>query len=123
MLFWSKHTDFKPNNERSEGTYSKYSSLDDKIDGFNYWTTFVKFGVGRATYDASQEIQQRHITRSEGVALVRRFDGEFPARYFPEILEYLSLTPYEFHAIADRFRSPHLWHKAADSWKLKAQVD
>lgn len=104
----SEHKGFKPNAERSEGTYSKYSSLDDKIDGFNYWTTYVKFGIGRATYDASQKNQQQHITRSEGIALVRRFDGEFPARYFLGILEYLSLTSDEFHAIADRFRSPHL---------------
>ena len=119
----AEHTGFQANEERSEGTYSKYSSLDDKIDGFNYWTTFVKFGIGRATYDASQEIQQRHITRSEGVALVRRFDGEFPVRYFREILEYLSLSEDEFHKIADRFRSPHLWHKETGVWKLRAQVE
>ena len=27
-------TDFKPNPVRTEGTYTKYASLDDKIDGF-----------------------------------------------------------------------------------------
>ena len=26
------NTGFKPNNQRTEGTYSKYASIDDKID-------------------------------------------------------------------------------------------
>ena len=29
----SKNTGFKPNPERTEGTYSKYASIDDKFDG------------------------------------------------------------------------------------------
>ena len=118
----TEHTGFQANPERSEGTYSKYSSLDDKIDGFNYWTTFVKFGLGRATYDACQEIHHGHITREEGVALVRRFDGEFPSKYFPEILDYLGLKEEEFFQIVDRFRSPHLWKKENGTWKLRHQV-
>lgn len=118
-----EHTGFQANPERSEGTYSKYSSLDDKIDGFNYWTAFVKFGLGRATYDACQEIHHGHIAREEGVALVRRFDGEFPKKYFHEILDYLDLKEEEFFRIADRFRSPHLWKQESGTWKLRRQVE
>jgi N-acetyl sugar amidotransferase len=119
----AEHTGFQANPQRSEGTYSKYSSLDDKIDGFHFWTTFVKFGIGRATYDASQEVRNRHITREEAVALVRRFDGEFPKKHFKEILEYLSMTEAEFMSNADRFRSPHLWKKEGGEWKLRHQVE
>ncbi len=52
-----EHTGFQANPFRTEGTYSKYNSLDDRIDGLHYYTTFMKFGLGRATYDASQEIR------------------------------------------------------------------
>src|SRR5690606_34758553 len=38
--------------ERSPGTYSKYASIDDKMDDFNFYTAFIKFGLGRATHDA-----------------------------------------------------------------------
>ena len=76
---------------RTQGTYSKYNSIDDKIDDLHYYTTYIKFGIGRATYDASQEIRNKHITREEGEALVNRFDGEFPDRYFSETMEYLVL--------------------------------
>src|SRR3989338_6423786 len=55
-----EHTGFQPNQFRTEGTYSKYNSIDDKVDGFHFYTTFIKFGLGRPTYDASQEIRNRH---------------------------------------------------------------
>lgn len=106
-----ENTDFKARPHRTQGTYSKYNSIDDKIDDLHYYTTYIKFGIGRATYDASQEIRNRHLTREEGVALVKRFDGEFPDRYFNEVMEYIGMKPDYFHELADKFRSPHLWGK------------
>jgi N-acetyl sugar amidotransferase len=117
-----EHTGFEANPFRTEGTYSKYNSIDDKIDGFHYYTTFIKFGLGRATYDASQEIRNRHLTREEGVALVQRFDGEFPERYFKEVMDYIGMEPDRFLELCDRFRSPHLWEKTAAGWRLRHQV-
>ena len=117
-----EHTGFEANPVRTEGTYSKYNSLDDRIDGFHYYTTFIKFGIGRATYDASQEIRNKHLTREEGVALVHRFDGEFPSRYFQEVMEYIGLKPERFLELCDEFRSPHLWKKENGQWVLRHQV-
>lgn len=114
---------FKANEDRTEGTYSKYNSIDDKTDPFHYWTTLVKFGIGRTTYDASQEIRNGHITREEGVALIKRFDEEFPAKYFPEFLEYIDMTEAQFFEVADRFRSPHLWKQEGDQWTLRTPIE
>ena len=116
---------FNPNPERTEGTYSKYASLDDKIDGFHYYTTYIKFGIGRATYDAAQEIRNGHLTREEGVRLVHKYDGEFPEKYIAEFLEYCDLTMDEFNGIIDKNRSPNLWKKADEEhnrWELKHKV-
>ena len=118
----TENTGFQSNSERTEGTYSKYSSIDDKIDMFHYLTTLVKFGIGRATYDAAQEIRNNKITREEGVQLVRKFDQEFPNKYFKDFLEYISLSETEFHNILDQFRSPHLWEKIDGEWVLKHAV-
>ena len=121
-----EHGGFRPSPERTVGTYSKYNSIDDKIDDFFYYTTYIKYGIGRATYDAAQEIRNGEITRDEAVALVKKFDGEFPARFAKEIFEYLSIDeksfPKAYHCfehpgmdldyfmeLADRFRSPHIW--------------
>ncbi len=116
------NTGFAANPERSEGTYSKYASLDDRLDGFHFYLAFIKFGIGRATSDAAHEIRDGHITREEGVALVRRCDGEFPAKYFDEFLEYLDIDEKYFWRVVDHYRKPHIWKQEGGEWKLKHQV-
>jgi N-acetyl sugar amidotransferase len=118
----AEHTGFIPNDQRTEGSYSRYSSIDDKIDPLHYYTTLIKFGIGRATYDAAQEIRTGKITREEGVALVHRYDIEFPARYFPEMLEYMGISEDTFRSVIDKARSPHLWKKEDGEWRLRHQV-
>jgi len=134
-----EHGGFQAAPERTPGTYSKYNSIDDKIDDFHYYTTFIKFGIGRASYDAAQEIRNDEINREEGVVLVKKYDGEFPERFSDEIFKYLSISEKEFpiaskmfeHPIMDRdyfnsltdsFRSPHLWKKNNGTWKLRHSV-
>jgi N-acetyl sugar amidotransferase len=134
-----KNGGFEASPERTPGTYSKYNSIDDKIDDFHYYTTFIKFGIGRASYDAAQEIRSGDITREEGVALVHKFDGEYPKRFEREIFEYLSLNHNAmnisktalpqlamdkdyFVELADTFRSPHLWEKKDSEWSLRNRV-
>jgi N-acetyl sugar amidotransferase len=134
-----EHGGFQAAPERTPGTYSKYNSIDDKIDDFHYYTTFTKFGIGRATYDAAQEIRNEEINREEGVALVRKYDGEFPERFAGDIFEYLSMPEKEFpiasqmfeqptmdrdyfDSLADTFRSPHLWKIENGIWKLRYSV-
>jgi len=134
-----EHGGFQASPERTPGTYSKYNSIDDKIDDFHYYTTYIKFGIGRATYDAAQEIRNEEITREEGVALVKKYDGEFPERFVDEIFDYLSIPESEFpvaskmfeqpimdrdyfEVLTDSFRSPHLWKKENGIWKLRDAV-
>ena len=114
---------FRPRPFRTQGTYSKYNSIDDKIDDLHYYTTFIKYGIGRATHDASQEIRNNHITREEGKYLVKKFDGEFPSRYFNDVLEYINLKPDEFNKLCDSFRSTHIWKKTPKGYKLRHTVN
>lgn len=119
-----ENTGFEANTERTQGSYSKYSSIDDKIDPFHYYTTLIKFGIGRATYDAAQEIRNDKITREEGVALVEKFDQEFPSRFLSEFLEYIDASEEEFKLAIDKFRSEHLWGKDTNGhWKLRHTVE
>lgn len=114
-----EYTGFEANPVRTEGTYSKYNSLDDKVDGFFYFTRWIKFGVGRTMMDSAQEIRNHHITKDEALALMRRYEGEYPARYEKEFLEYISMSREEFLSLCDRFRSPHLWKVEDGEWKLR----
>jgi N-acetyl sugar amidotransferase len=118
-----ENTGFKPNPNRTEGTYSKYSSIDDKIDPFHYYTTYIKFGLGRASYDAAQEVRNEKITREEAVSLVKQFDSEFPKKYFSEFLNYIDTSEADFVNKIDQNRSPHLWEKdSSNEWRIKHAV-
>lgn len=118
-----ENTGFKANPERSEGTYSKYASLDDKIDGFHYYLMFIKFGIGRATSDAAHEVRDGHLTREEAAALVGRFDGEFPKKHYQLFLEYCGITEQEFWDVVDSWRPEHMWRNIDGKWTLRHKVN
>ena len=137
--FAVENGNFKPAPYRNSGTYSKYTSLDDKMDDFHFYTYFIKFGIGRATWDTAQEIRNGEISREEGVGLIKKFDGEFPKRFSQEIFQYLSIDKKSFGNIAnefenpnfdldyftnltDSFRSPHLWIFENNQWKLRNSI-
>jgi hypothetical protein len=130
---------FQASPERTPGTYSKYNSIDDRIDDLHYYTTGIKFGIGRASYDAAQEIRSGEINREEGVALVNKFDHEFPERFIDELFQYLSIPKNEypeaskmfeksimdreyFQLLTDQFRSPHLWYFENNKWHLRNPI-
>ena len=114
---------FEPNPSRTEGTYSKYASLDDKMDGFHYYLRYIKFGLGRCVEDAAHEIRDGHITREEGIALMKKYEGEFPKKYFKDFLEYLDITEDHFWEVVDSWRAPHLWRKVDGNWELKHPIE
>lgn len=105
----TQHTGFEANPEgRSTGTYSKYASLDDALDDPHYYFGFLKFGLGRATSDAAHEIREGEITREEGVALVKKYDGEFPSKCLPQFLPYVGCDEDHFNDVCDRFTTDTL---------------
>lgn len=135
----AEHGGFEPAPERSAGTYSRYSSIDDKMDDFNFYTSFIKFGYGRAMMDSSQEVRSGDIEREEALHLIRRYDGEYPERFEKEVFTYLSIPDKEFPVasrmfeqpimtreyfahLADRFRSPHIWEYVGNAWRLRNPV-
>lgn len=122
FYFAQKKCNFRVNPDRTEGTYSKYASLDDKLDGFHYYLAYIKFGIGRATSDTAHEIRDDKIDREEGIALVRKYDGEFPEKYFKTFLDYCEITDGEFHDIIDSWRAEHIWEKNGDKWNLKTPI-
>jgi N-acetyl sugar amidotransferase len=123
FYYATEHANFEPNPDgRSEGTYSKYASLDDRLDGLHFYLMLLKFGIGRTTSDASQEIRDGHLTRDEGIALVHKFDTEFPAKHFQEALDYMQMPEQEFWDCADDWRNDNLWERDGNDWKLKIQV-
>jgi hypothetical protein len=106
-----KHTGFKPNDKRKDGSYSKYAGIDDVMEDLHFYMQLIKFGMGRCTWDAAQEVRTKKLARDEAVALVSAYDQEPPIHYFQEILEYLDISEEVFWSVVDSFRTKHLWKR------------
>jgi len=119
-----EHSKFESNPDgRSEGTYSKFASLDDRIDGQHYFTMYAKFGQGRCMNDANRDIRDGLINRDEAIELMKKYDGEFPKKYFQEFLDYIGITEERYWEVIDKSRSPHLWEKINGEWMLKHKLE
>ena len=117
-----ENINFKANPERNEGTFSRYASLDDKMDGMHYYMRYIKLGLGRCSEDAAHEIRDGHITRDDGIALMKKYEGEFPNKYYSDFLNYLDITNDEFLEISDSWRLDHIWEKRDNKWILKNPI-
>lgn len=104
------------------GRYHRYSALDADMNTINGWIKMVKFGYGSATDRASFDIRMGKITREEGIALVREFDGLCANHFIEEYCDFLGMSVEEFRAIVERFRGK-MWEKDANGeWKLNNPI-
>ena len=109
-------------NGRTDGTFTNFDSLDDKIDTLYYHMQYVKFGFGRAVRDASRMIQNGHITRKQGLEYAKLYDFEFPRTYFEDQKEYLGMSAEEIHDLVDLHRNQEIWHKKDSAWQLRTPI-
>ena len=119
-----ENTNFAPNpNGRSEGTFSKYASLDDQIDPYHHYFSLLKFGIARATSDAAHEIREGLLDRDDAVQLVRRYDAERPSEKSTNVfLAYIGLTSGQLDEVMERWRNSRLWVGQGVTAKLIQQV-
>ena len=104
---------------RTDGTFTNFDSLDDKIDNLYYYMQYIKFGFGRCVRDACRHIQNGQMSRAEALELVRKYDHEFPASHFEENLEYMELSHSEFCKVVDLHRNNEIWQKNGKNWSLR----
>ena len=95
----------------SEGTFTNYENLDNKIQGIHDYFKWLKFGYGRATDNASVQIRLNWINREEAMKLVKEHEGKLPERYLDEFLEQWDMSRDEFLQIAEKFTNKELFKK------------
>ena len=119
-----KLPDFRENEMgRTEGTFTNFDSLDDKIDDLYYYMQYIKFGFGRASRDASRFIQNGEMSREDALELIKKYDGEFPSRNIKEVLEYLEIDKFEFEEIVNKHRNEEIWKSSLNNkWELKNKI-
>ena len=95
----------------SEGTFTNYENLDNKIQGIHDYFKWLKFGYGRATDNASVQIRLNCINREEAMKLVKEHEGKLPERYLDEFLKQWDMSRDEFLQITEKFTNKELFKK------------
>jgi N-acetyl sugar amidotransferase len=104
---------FETYHKTVEGSLVNYENLDNCQTGIHDYFKFLKYGFGRATDLACLHIRRGRLSRRDGLELVRRHDGRFPAEYLgcplEEILADIEMTMEEFIGVCDRFTNRKLF--------------
>ena len=106
----------------SEGTFTNYENLDNKIQGIHDYFKWLKFGYGRSTDNASVQIRLNWINREEAMKLVREYEGKLPEKYLNEFLEQWNMSRDEFFKIADKFTNKELFKKDSNGNLLRDKL-
>lgn len=89
--------------DKVEGTYKRYKSVECRMAGVHDYTKFLKRGFGRGTDHASIDVRAGLLTREEAFELAKRHDVERP-----DALDYyLKITGFseeEFEAVLKEHR-------------------
>jgi len=95
----------------SEGTFTNYENLDNKIQGIHDYFKWLKFGYGRTTDNASVQIRLNWINREEAMKLVKEHEGKLPEKYLDEFLKQWDMSRDEFLQITEKFTNKELFKK------------
>ncbi len=109
-------------NGRTDGTFTNYDSLDDKIDDIYYYLQYVKFGFGRALRDSSRLINLGYMNKKKAIENIRKYDHEFPNTYIDDVLTYLDLDRRILNDIIDKHRNEEIWIKQNGKWNLSNKL-
>jgi N-acetyl sugar amidotransferase len=98
-------------NERPDeiGDPMGITALDEDWVTLNQMIKYLKFGFGRVTEYINEDIRIGRITRDEGIALVKRYDGTCSERYIESFSRYIGITTEEFWQQVQRSVNPALF--------------
>jgi hypothetical protein len=96
----------------------------DHVDCYTYMgihdvLKLYKHGYSRVTDHATREIRHGRLTRSQGLALVQRYEQDLP-QGVDEFCAWLGVTPSSLQFLLDRHRNPMWWREdAPGTWAFE----
>ena len=96
-----------------EGSLANYENLDNHQTGIHDYFKYLKYGFGRATDIANNQIRRGRLLRKDALEMVRRHDGQYPAICLGKSLEIIlgeiDMSKEAFDLICDRFTNKQLF--------------
>ena len=113
---------FSVHDGPTEGTFTNYENLDNKIQGIHDYFKWLKFGYGRAADSGSIQIRLKQISREDGMRLVKQHEGKLPEKFLDEYLDQWEMGREEFLDICDKFTNKELFKKDENGILLRDKL-
>jgi N-acetyl sugar amidotransferase len=108
----SKEWGFKTLDGPGEGTYRNYVGIDEKINRIHQYMKVLKFGYGRATDHACEDIRNGRLTREDAKEVVRKYDLVPLSEYYvDDFVEFIGISRERFWEVLEKFRNKEIWQK------------
>ena len=105
------------------GTYTDYTSLDDPfMRTLHTYLMFLKFGFGRGTQEATNDIRIGKMTRDEAIEMAKKYDTYDCRDFRDKILNVFEMTEDEFQQVIDKWANKALLEKVDGVWRLKKEL-
>ena len=102
-----------------EGTFRNYVGIDEKINRIHQFMKVLKFGYGRASDHACEEIRNNRMTREQAMELVRQHDSDALSDYYVDDFCFLlGYTKEKFWEIMEKHRNKDIC-KIKDDGRLE----
>lgn len=106
---------------RCLGTYRFFYQIDSDLVQVNQMFKYRKLGFGQCTDHANYDIRAGLITREQGIALVREWDGLCDPAFEAVFRDYIGVTVDAYYAVLGRY-GPHEAHRVERDdhiWKME----
>lgn len=90
--------DIREDRVENTGDLWGVASLDEDWVTLNQMIKYYKFGFGRVSDYANEEIRLGRLTRAEGISLVERYDDSCADSYIQSFCDYIEISVDQFWA-------------------------
>ena len=119
----AKKYGFKTLNKPAEGTYRNYVGIDEKINRIHQYIKLLKFGYGRATDHACEDIRNKKISRKRGIYLVKKFDRVKLSNYFVnDFINFIGINKKTFLSTLKKFTNKKIWRIRKNKLNLIKEI-
>lgn len=107
----------------NSGTFTNFAQVDQELYPLHTYLMYLKFGFGRATQDANIEIRRGAMSRSQGLNLVRLYDGQLSEDSVAGYLSYYGMSRAEFDGILAKHVNRELFEWDGSVWRPTFTVE
>lgn len=119
----AKRFGFQTLKKPTEGTYRNYVGIDEKINRIHQYIKLLKFGYGRGTDHACEDIRNNKISRKKGIYLVKKYDRVKLSNYFiNDFIKFIGISKRQFNKVLEKYKNKDIWKQNTNKLLLKKEI-